>query len=148
MTTSDITNIADPAERDTMMRKTVQLLQKDRDLGFVLLSVVAAFIDGLVRAPRGKTREMYLAYLKLHFPEACTALGAEIFYSHIRNAAIHEFAPRPPIAVAHDEKLHGKYTHTLERGGQQWTVFNVDRFVSDFIRHLDSVSSSRDAAGS
>lgn len=140
----NITNIADPTVRYTMMRETVHLLQTRPNLGFVLLSVVAGFIDGLVKAPRGSTHTKYVKYLGEHFPEACVALGAEVFYSHIRCASIHEFAPRPPVALAHTEQLHGEYSDTREVGGQQWTVFNVDRFVSDFMRHLDEIAPSKD----
>ena len=68
------------------------------------------------------------------------ALGAEVFYSHIRCASIHEFAPRPPIGLAHTEELRGQYSGIWEGGGQQWTMFNVDRFVSDFMRHLDEIA--------
>ena len=44
-----VTNIADPAIRIRMMRETVVLLQERPDLGFVLMSLVAAFIDGLAK---------------------------------------------------------------------------------------------------
>jgi hypothetical protein len=140
MANVNITNVADPTVRHAMMRETVRLLQRRPDLGFGLLSVVAGFIDGLVKAPRGCTHERYVKYLTEHFPEACVALDAEVFHSHIRCASIHEFAPRPPVALAHTEQLRGEYSDTCEADGQQWTVFNVDRFISDFMRHLDAIA--------
>ena len=60
----NITNIADPTVRHAMMRETVHLLQTRPDLGFVLLSVVAGFIDGLVKAPHGSTHTKYVKYLE------------------------------------------------------------------------------------
>jgi hypothetical protein len=71
--------------------------------------------------------------------EACKALGAEVFYSHIRCSGIHEFAPRPPVAAVPDNELAGGYAVTRDIDGRQWTLFNVDRFVDDFLRHLDEI---------
>jgi hypothetical protein len=132
------TNIADPAVHVQMMRDTVKLLQQRPDLGFVLMSLIAAFIDGLAKGQPGHTREAYLEYLKRHFPTLCTELGAETFYAHFRSCAIHEFAPRPPFGVAHGGA--GEYVATRDDAGEQWSFLNVDRLVADFLMHLDSLS--------
>ena len=121
-----------------MMRETVVLLQERPDLGFVLMSLVAAFIDGLAKGKPSHTREAYLEYLKNHFPTLCTELGAETFYAHFRSCAIHEFAPRPPFAVGHGGA--GEYLSHSEAEGRQWSVLNVDRLVADFLAHLDTVA--------
>ena len=123
-----------------MMRETVMLLETRPDLGFVLLALVASFIDGLAKGAPGNTRVAYITYLETHFPSLCLALGAEVFYAHIRNAAIHEFAPRPPFALAHKTELGIQYTETRELNGENWTVLNVDKIVSDFKSHLDSLA--------
>lgn len=125
-----------------MMRSAVEVLRTRPDLGFVLVSLVAAFIDGLAKGSPGKTRTAYLAYLKTNFPELCQSVGAEVFYSHIRNAGIHEFAPRPPFALAPNEELHGQYCETREMDGTEWTVVNADRIVDDFLAHLDQLQKS------
>jgi hypothetical protein len=132
-----MTNIADPAIRIEMMRSTVSLLEQKPELGFVLMSVVAAFIDGLAKGPPGRTREAYIAYLKQHFPTLCAELGAETFYAHFRSCGIHEFAPRPPFGVAHGGP--SEYVSNREEGGMQWSFLNVDRLVADFKAHLDSL---------
>ena len=137
---SQVTNIADMSSKVAMMRETVALLETRPDLGFVLLTLVAAFIDGLAKGAPGKTRVAYIDYLKNNFPELCLALGAEVFYAHIRNAAIHEFAPRPPIALAHESELMGQYAETRELNGEHWTVLNVDKIVTDFKHHLDKLT--------
>jgi hypothetical protein len=137
VTGGQMTNIADPAVRIEMMRSTVSLLEQRPELGFVLMSVVAAFIDGLAKGPPGHTREAYLAYLKQNFPTLCAELGAETFYAHFRSCGIHEFAPRPPFGVAHGGA--GEYVSNREEGGMQWSFLNVDRLVVDFKAHLDSL---------
>jgi hypothetical protein len=121
-----------------MMRDTVALLEQRPDLGFVLMSLIAAFIDGLAKGKRGETRKAYLEYLKTHFPTLCTELGAEAFYAHFRSCAIHEFAPRPPFSLAHGGA--GEYVSTEPHEGQEWSILNVDRLVADFKQHLDSLS--------
>jgi hypothetical protein len=142
---SVVTNIADPAVRSAMMRATVELLRTRPDLGFVLVSVVAAFIDGLAKGKPGETRSAYLAYMRTNFPDLCQSIGAEVFYAHIRNAGIHEFAPRPPFALAPDSALGGKYCETRELNGAEWTVVNADRIVNDFLAHLDNVDHRDDS---
>ncbi len=136
---STVTNIADPAVRVEMMRSAIHLLRANPDLGFVLVSLIAAFIDGLAKGAPGKTRSAYLTYLKANFPELCQSIGAEVFYSHIRNAGIHEFAPRPPLALARNAELPGQYCEMREMDGAEWTVVNVDRIVDDFLAHLDQL---------
>jgi hypothetical protein len=123
-----------------MMRSAVELLRTRPELGFVLVSLIAAFIDGLAKAPPRKTHDGYVAYLKSNFPELCATLGAEAFYAHIRCAAIHEFAPRPPFALAPDTELKGRYTDIREMEGQYWTLLNADRFVDEFLHHLDRIA--------
>lgn len=137
---ASVTNIADTSVRVAMMRSTVELLRTRPELSFVLVSLVATFIDGLTKAPPRKTHDAYVEYLKSNFPELCAALGAEAFYAHIRCAAIHEFAPRPPLALAPDAELQGRYTDTRELEGQHWTLLNADRLVDEFLRHLDRIS--------
>jgi hypothetical protein len=142
---SVVTNIADPAVRRSMMRSTVELFRTRPELGFVLVSVVAAFIDGLAKGKPRETRGTYLAYLKENFPDLCESIGAEVFYSHIRNAGIHEFAPRPPFALAPNSALGGEYCETRELNGAEWTIINADRIVNDFLAHLDQLA-KRDAS--
>ena len=107
----------------------------------MLLGTVAAFIDGLAKPKPGKVGKKYLEYLDQYFPEMCKALGAQIFYEHIRCSIIHEFGPRPPVALGHErhDKLKGNYVGSITHDGQQYTLFNVDRFIGDFMRHLDSI---------
>ncbi len=52
-TVGQMTNIADPAVQLEMMRRTVSLLEQEPEPGFVLMSVVAAFIDGLAKGLLG-----------------------------------------------------------------------------------------------
>jgi hypothetical protein len=115
---TDITNIADLKEKARQMRGAITLLQGKPDLAFALVSLVAAFIDGLAKGSPGKTREAYLEYLKANFPALCADLGAEMFYTHIRCAAIHEFATKPPLALAHDYLMGGSYVRS------QWLMVN------------------------
>ena len=138
--TSKATNIADPQLRAAMMRETVALLKTRPSLGFVLVSMVAAFIDGLAKPPPSKVREAYVSYLERHFPNLCRAIGAEVFYSNVRCAGIHEFAPRPPIALAASAELGGKYAETRQdEHGAAWVLLNADLVVQDFLEHLDKL---------
>jgi hypothetical protein len=133
-----ITNIADLQEKARQMRGAIVLLQSDPDLAFVLVSLVASFIDGLAKGAPGKTREAYLEYLKANFPTLCADVGAEMFYAHIRCASMHEFAPRPPFALARDSDLRGSYAESRDLNGKSWTLLNADRLAADFLAHLNS----------
>ena len=136
--TSQTTNIADPRVKAVMMRETIELLKTRPELGFVLVSLIASFIDGLAKAAPGQTRQGYVRYLEQHFPDLCRAVGAEVFYSNVRCAAIHEFAPRPPFALAPDSELRGSYAETRnDENGAQWIFLNADLVVRDFLRHLE-----------
>lgn len=132
-------NVAELRHKTQLMRRAIELLSHDPDMGFVLMTLVANFIDGLARGPKGQTKSYYLNYLKSHFPELCAELGAESFYSHFRSAAVHEFAPRPPFALAHDSELDGDYLVSREDSNTTWSILNVDRLVQDFLQHLSVI---------
>lgn len=140
-TSVQVFNIADPANKRRLVRETLSALEPHQDLGFVIMHLVAAFIDGLASGPCGGTRTAYLAYLGAHFPAMCKAIGAEVYYSHIRCKAVHEFAVLPPFALAHSAALSNPsaYTETRTCEGKQWTLINVERVLADFRSHLDSL---------
>jgi hypothetical protein len=126
------------------MRETLQTLESNPDLGFVLMHLVAAFIDGLAAGPKGNTKSAYLQYLKTNFPNLCQALGAEVFYSKIRSKAVHEFALAPPLALAHASRLTDPtaYVETVTRDGQELLLVNLEKLVADFRAHLDTLEAS------
>ena len=134
-------NIADPPNKHRLMRESLSALEPNPDLGFVAIHLVAAFIDGLASGPAGGTRDAYLEYLRHNFPDMCRAIGAEMFYSHIRNKAVHEFAVLPPFGLAHSNDLSDPSAHTESRliDGKQWILINVERVLADFRSHLDSL---------
>lgn len=133
--------MSDPVKQRRLMRETLSAIEPNRDLGFMLVHLVAAFIDGLVRAPKGQTKARYIDYLRAHFPALCKVIRPEDFYEHIRNKAIHEFNVLPPFAFAHQGQLQDPtaYVEAVRIGGQQWTLVNVEKVVEDFRAHLDSL---------
>ena len=106
-----------------------------------LLNLVSAFIDGLARGKPGETKKAYLAYLKEHFPELCAELGAEVFYSKYRSAAIHEFSIKPGFAIGRNSGLKGRYVGTQEvrETGETITILNIDKLVNDFLHHVKTL---------
>ena len=134
-----IFDIANKSNSHRLMRDTMLTLQQNRDLGFVLLHSVAAFIDGLVAAPRGKVSEEYCKYLEAHFPDLCRSIEAKIFYENIRCTAIHEFALAPPLALGHANAFQNpnEYSEPVTFDGADWLLVNVDLIASDFLEHLD-----------
>ena len=109
---SKFTNLADPVFRLTMMRDCIREVQAPGDLWYPLLNLISTFIDGLASGPKGGTRAAYVRYLKAHFPDLCSAVGAETFYERYRNAAVHEFSLKAGYAIGRDSGLKGAYTDT------------------------------------
>ena len=131
-------NVAGRRERLRLMREGVRALGANPDLAFLRLHLIASCIDGLVKAPRGKARLLYLEYIRLHFPGLHAAVGAEAFYDHVRCAAVHEFAPRPPFALGRGLP-DGPYETTETVAGSAWRILNLDRIEADFLSHLSAL---------
>ena len=134
-------NVADPSAKRRLMREAIEALEPNPDLGFVLLHTVSAFIDGLAAGAKSNTKAAYLSYLQANFPALCQAIGAEIFYTHIRSKAVHEFALLPPLALAHSSSLADPtaYVETVVISGKEWTLVNLEKVVADFRSHLDTL---------
>ena len=129
------------------MRKTILLLSPHKEMGFVVAHMISTFIDGLVIAPRNDGGMAYKKYLETYFPELCSAIGADLFYSNLRNKAVHEFAPSPPLALAHKEAFReaGIYSDKRVLEGKEWVTLNVDRLSEDFLNHLDTIQKKAQA---
>jgi hypothetical protein len=138
---SKFTNLADPVFRLTMMRDCIRAVQAPGDLWYPLLNLISTFIDGLASGPKGGTRAAYVRYLKAHFPDLCSAVGAETFYERYRNAAVHEFSLKAGYAIGRDSGLKGAYTDTqlISDTGETITLLNIDRLVSDFLSHVEGL---------
>jgi len=134
-------NLADPKSKCRLMREALDALDSNPDLAFVSLHLVSAFIDGLAAGNTGKTKASYLLYLQEHFPQLCQELGAEIFYTHVRSKAVHEFALRPPLALSRSTGMQDKnaYCETVSMDGAEWTLVNLERVLADFRTHLGSI---------
>jgi hypothetical protein len=135
--TSGTYDISDINNKVRLMRESIRLLEANKDMGFVLLLHICNYIDGFVRAERRNVKPQYIAYLEAHFPDLCREVGAENFYEHFRNKAVHEFAPLPPYALSDNRSMHGKYCFDEVINGHVWRVMNVDRLIDDFKSHLD-----------
>jgi hypothetical protein len=75
----------------------------------------------------------------------CKAIGAEVFYTHIRSKAVHEFALLPPLALVHSSSLADptSYAETVIIHDKEWTLVNLEKVVDDFRWHLDALSEER-----
>jgi hypothetical protein len=140
LSASPLFNVAEPSSKRRLMREAVEALEPNPNLGFVLLHMVSAFIDGLAAGAKGDTKAAYLKYLQTNFPALCQAIGAEVFYTHIRSKAVHEFALLPPLALAHSSDLAdpAAYVETVMIDGKEWTLVNLEKVVADFRSHLDT----------
>jgi len=136
-----IQNTGDPEFRYRMMRKVIETVSAKGTLHMPLLNLVTTFIDGLASGPSGASKGAYLDYLKAHFPNLCAAIGAEVFYSKYRNAAVHEFSLKKGFGIDRDAAMGGAYcdTQTVKETGLELTVLNIDRLVADFLAHVKSL---------
>jgi hypothetical protein len=115
------------------METVVRLLSQDGSVNFSIVQIICLFIDGLAMPRKGKVQQDFCAYIDLHFPELCAAIGnSETFYTHFRSKAIHEFNTLPPFALETTKAPSAPYI----REDHGYKIFNVDRFISDFRRHL------------
>lgn len=126
------------AFRYRMMREVVESVEQKGTLFMPLLNLIATFIDGLALGPKGGTKKAYLAYLRNHFPDLCSALSAEVFYNSYRNKAVHEFDLKQGYGIGRDSGMHGAYSGTqrIKETGEAITVLNIDRLVQDFLSHI------------
>ena len=134
----------DPAFRYRMMREVVEAVVARGGLFMPLLNLVSTFIDGLASGPPGDTKKAYLQYLSTHFPDLCRALGAEVFYSKYRCAAVHEFNLKPGFAIGRDSGMDGQFagTQVVKATGQELTILNIDRVVEAFLAHVRALEAS------
>jgi len=141
-----IYNIADTNNKIDLMRKSIQLLLPNKDLGFVVAHMISTFIDGLAKAPKHDAGATYKQYLKDNFPELCRFIDPDLFYENLRNKAIHEFAPLPPLAIARASSFGNSamYAETRKIEGKEWICLNVDILTEDFLRHLDIIETDNE----
>jgi hypothetical protein len=126
-----------------MMRKTVSVVRQDRELFLPLLNLISTFIDGLAAGPSGQEKRAYLDYLRRHFPDLCSALKEELFYSKFRNGSVHEFSIKTGFAIDRASAMGNRYVETrpVEGTAVTLTVLNIDRLADDFERHLAALES-------
>ncbi|MDP3938282.1 MAG: hypothetical protein Q8R92_09120 [Deltaproteobacteria bacterium] len=145
----DITKTSDPEFRLRMMRKVIETVKSEGSLHMPLLSLVSTFLDGLAAGGPAGTKAAYLDYLQAHFPDLCAALGAEIFYSKYRSAAVHEFSIKKGFGINRDSKMPGEYcgTTTVRETGQELTILNIDRLVEEFLAHVRALEKKAGVGG-
>jgi hypothetical protein len=124
-----------------MMRDCIRAVQSPGHLHFPLLNLVSTFIDGLASGAPGGTKAAYLAYLETHFPDLSASLGAEVFYTKYRCAAVHELGIKSPYGIGRDSGMGGSYVErqVLSDLNQEITMLNIDRLVQDFLGHLEQL---------
>lgn len=121
-----------------MMREVVEVVHAKNELFLPLLNLVTTFIDGLAGGKRGAVEKDYVKYLELHFPALVAELPAKTFYRQYRCGAVHDFSPKPGYAIGRDHGMAEAYAATQrypELGGS-FTVLNIDRLVTDFLKHV------------
>ncbi len=152
------------------MRKAILALRQDPPSGlnnrldnsFVIAHLISSFIAGLTTGHNRGNKAVYLSYIESNFPDLCNAFtniltntpslssqlqgmtGAEFFYTHLRNKAMHEFAPKPPLALAHNAMFDNTnpYVKIKPSDGQTLICLNVDKLIDDFLGHLSSEEQS------
>jgi hypothetical protein len=134
-------NLADPAFRLAMMRRSVAALLGEGSLWYPLLNVIATYIDGLASGPKGGTKAAYLQYLANNLPGLNAAVGAQSFYDNFRNAAVHEFSLKPGFAIGRDFGMPGIYASVQQVPDVpgKTLVLNIDLLAKEFLAHLDSL---------
>lgn len=148
---SEVQSSGDPEFRYRMMREVVEVVAGRGTLFMPLLNLVTTFIDGLASGAPSGTKAAYLEYVKVHFPELCSSLGAEVFYNKYRNAAVHEFNLKPGFAIGRDSGMEGAYvgSQTITETGEEIKLLNIDRLVKDFLTHVRSLEeAAKKAVGS
>lgn len=137
----EIFHISDCRNRLNLMQETIETLSKNPDLGFAVAHSISVFIDGLASGHKGKTRTVYIKYLKKYFPELCKSLGADLFYTHLRCKAVHEFALKPPLTLAHSQGFddENSYVEPIEIDKKKYKCLNVDKLAKDFLEHIENI---------
>lgn len=132
-----ICNLADHNTKLELMKVAVETLSKNPDMGIIVAQLICTFIDSLA------TTEHYLfyQYLQRFFPELDESIGFQLFWRHLRNKAVHEFAIKPPLALAHKHEFPNESDYKIEKEieGQNWILLNIDKLTYDFLEHLSII---------
>jgi len=130
-----IHDISDPNNvRNGMLKALVALrnaAQSDSEIWTGCYVAACTFLDGLARPQPGQVRSTIVTYIRTHFPDLDSEVGAEVFYDSFRCKAVHEFAMQPPFAIG-----RGVVTDPYLRIDGAHQILNVDRFVHEVIEHL------------
>lgn len=127
----NITNIAGKEFTTRMMGESVKKCF-DKDLFLPALILICCYIDGLSNGEK----DGYIKNLKLHFPDLCKELGAQIFYQKYRNGVIHEFGMKDGFALGRGGiDINSCYIQEqiIEESRTKLFTLNIDRFVKEFL---------------
>jgi hypothetical protein len=135
--TLTVCNLADHNTKVQLMRIAIETLSKNPDMGIVVALLITTFIDSLAES----SKLFFYEYLESHFPELDKEFGFMMVHRNLRNKAVHEFAVKPPLALAHRHHFTdgNTYKEIKKIGDQEWTFLNVDRLTEEFLRHLDKI---------
>jgi hypothetical protein len=132
--------ISDPREKRRQMRDAITAVRGSNHLGFVMVHLVATFIDGLAAPDERAVKKTYTGYLKRYFPEWIRRIGEDDFYHKIRCKGVHEFEIQHPFGLA-NFRLIGLDANALtdfaKVGDLPIIIINVERIAEDFLAHLD-----------
>ncbi|MDO9579803.1 MAG: hypothetical protein Q7J06_04450 [Bacteroidales bacterium] len=133
----EICNLADHNTKLELMKVAIETLSKNPDMGIVVALLICTFMQSLADT----SNSLFYKYFERHFPELDKSIGFMMFYKHLRNKAVHEFAIKPPLGLAHSQFFDNEndYKKEEEIDGQKWTFLNVYRLTKDFLEHLDSL---------
>jgi hypothetical protein len=132
-----ICNLADKDTKLQLMKVAIETLSKNPDMGIVVALLICTFIQSLADT----SNSLFHQYLEKHFPELDKSIGFLMLSKNLRNKAIHEFAIKPPLGLAHSQFFdkENDYKKETEIDGQKWIFLNVDKLIKDFLKHLDEI---------
>jgi len=133
-----ICNLADHNTKVKLMKVAIETLSKNPDMGIVVAQLICTFIDSLATT----SNLLFHQYLEKHFPELDQTIGFIMLSKNLRNKAVHEFSIKPPLGLAHSQFFSNSNDYKIEKvlDGQNWIFLNVDRFVDDFLNHLEAIN--------
>ena len=134
--TKSVANLSDDRGVAKRLASAVRVC-RDKSYWVPCLVLIAAGIDRL----GGGKKSGYLKVLKKGFPELCSQMTPNEFYSKFRNGVLHTFSPKRGYALANNTEVGSEYVAnvSLRNSKRQYRSLNIDRLIEDFLALTERV---------
>lgn len=143
----EVLQLSDPASRSQLMSADVTLLYRNERFTSCAM-LILCFLDALASPGRDSSRGDFEAYLGAHFKALINELApfsspktpGHLLYDSFRNGLLHRLTIKGSFALARDNEVSGSHVAEVAVPGHGKRIaINIDKLVSGFLSHLESL---------